>query len=347
MDYSEECRSYILPPAEEVDLYTEDTGCLDQRWGPLNDEDISLLLRRINFKEIIALHTKNIKHTLQKCESVNKKLQNTVTVLQGELEATKTTCETQQVRIEELQKKLEESHNVERLEIMETKIKELQDEEEVSNGDDGERLHTIEIKVEELKVEEARQSERMDTIETKMEELVSENEGYLQVSQHQDIFTREFKEVEKNIIIKNLPMVSSEDQKDTTNMVKDIFKQVSLPSSVKFSAKRILNTKKDSKPGRNGRKGWPPIIQVTFKSSDTKTELFQQLKNLKGSIYEKLSIQNEVPPCCRKQVKLAEVKAAEHRKKNPTTKTKVSLNDGYPIILVKSSPSSKYVPLED
>ena len=78
---------------------------MDQRWGPLNDEDISLLLRRINFKEIIALHTKNIKHTLQKCESVNKKLQNTVTVLQGELEATKTTCETQQVRIEELQKK--------------------------------------------------------------------------------------------------------------------------------------------------------------------------------------------------------------------------------------------------
>ena len=71
MDYSEECRSYILPPAEEVDLYTEDTGCLDQRWGPLNDEDISLFLRRINFKEIIALHTKNIKHTLQKCESVS------------------------------------------------------------------------------------------------------------------------------------------------------------------------------------------------------------------------------------------------------------------------------------
>ena len=44
---------------------------MDQRWGPLNDEDISLFLRRINFKEIIALHTKNIKHTLQKCENVS------------------------------------------------------------------------------------------------------------------------------------------------------------------------------------------------------------------------------------------------------------------------------------
>ena len=180
------------------------------------------------------------------------------------------------------------------------------------------------------------------------EELVSENEGNLQAPQHQDIFAREIREVEKNIIIKNLPMVSStEEQKDTTTMVKDVFKQVHLPSSVKFSAKRIFNTKKEAKPGRNGRKGWPPIIHVTFKSSDTKTELFQQLQHLKGSKFEKLSIQNEYPPCIRRQARVAELKAAEHRKKFPGTKTKLSLNNGNPIILVKSSSSSKYVPLEE
>ena len=205
---------------------------------------------------------------------------------------------------------------------------------------------TIEIKVEELKVDDTRCNERLDIIETKIEELISGNEECLQAPHHQDLFAREIRDVEKNIIIKNLPMVSStEGQEDTTTMVKDVFRQINLPSSVKFSAKRIFNTKKEAKRGRNGRKGWPPIILVTFKSSETKKDLFQQLQHLKGSKYEKLSIQNEYPPCVRRQARSAEMKAAEYRNNFPGTKTKLSLNNGNPIILVKSSPSSKYVPL--
>ena len=350
MDFVEEFRPFVLPPA------TEDIGVEDPRWGPLDDEAISLLLRRIDFKKIIAFHTKETQHKLQKFENLNKKLKETVSLLQGELQVTKTTCEEQQVKIEGLQKRLEETNNGERLELIEAKLEELQvDEVNLDNdgdtGDDGgdnERLQTMEIKVEELKLEESRHKERLDTIETKIEELVSEDERNLQVPQHQDNFAREVREVEKSIIIKNLPMVSStEDVKETTTMVKEVFRQINLPSSVKFSAKRIFNTKKDAKPGRNGRKGWPPIINVTFKSSDTKTDLFKQLQHLKGSKYEKLSIQNEYPPCVRKEARSAEMKAAEHRKNNPGAQTKLSLNNGNPIILVKSQSSSKYMPLEE
>ena len=144
MDFSEEFRPFILAPA------SEDIGNDDKRWGPLDDEDISLLLRRIDFKKLIALHTKETQHKLQKCENFNKKLKEAVTVLQGELELTKETCENQQVKIQELQKKLEESDSGKRLEIIETKVEELL-VEEVSNGGDtgdgdaggdtGERLH--------------------------------------------------------------------------------------------------------------------------------------------------------------------------------------------------------------
>ena len=341
MDFSEEFCSFVLPPA------TEDIGCEDQRWGPLNDDDISLLLRRIDFKNLITLHTKETQHKLQKCENLNKKLKETVIVLQGELEVTKNTCKTQQEQIQDLQRKLEESNDGERLEMIETKIEELQAEEvNDDDGGDGERLQLIETKVEELRMDDSRHTERLDVIETKIEELVSKNQAHLQVSQHQDIFSREMKEVEKNIIIKNLPMVSTtEDQKETASKVKDVFKQINLPAAVKFSAKRILNTKKEAKPGRNGRKGWPPIIQVCFKSSDTKTDLFQQIHQLKGSRYENCSIQDELPPSIRREARVLEMKASEYRKTHPGAKTKLSLNYGQPIILVKSSSSSRFMPL--
>ena len=335
----EECKNFVRPPGQEE----EEVAVCDPRWGPLDNEDLGYLIRRIDFQKIIDFHTKDLMHKLVKSESITKKLKDTVTGLQGELKV-------KEQKIADLERRVATSidHTEERLEMIETKqaliIQQIETKlqvEEVSDGDDGEKLQTIENRVEEV-------NERLVITETKLEELVSENEGNLQAHQHQDIFAREIREVEKNIIIKNLPMVSStEEQKDTTTLVKDVFKQVRLPSSVKFSAKRIFNTKKEAKPGRNGRKGWPPIIHVTFKSSDTKKELFQQLQHLKGSKFEKLSIQNEYPPCVRHQARVAELKAAEHRKKFPGTKTKLSLNNGNPIILVKSSSSSKYVPLEE
>lgn len=338
MDVTEEFRQFVLPPAPEG----EDIGVCDRRIGPLDDEDICLLLRRIDFKKIITFHTKETQHKLQKSENANKKLKDTVSFLQGELEKTIITCGQQQVKIQELQKKMGDGG---RLEIIETKLEELQ-VEEANNGDDCERLQIMETQVEELKMEETRSNDRLEIIETKIEELVSENEINLQVPQHQDIYTQEIKEVEKNIIIKNLPMVSStEDQKQTTTMVKDVFRQISLPSTVKFSAKRIFNTKKESMPGRNGRKGWPPIVHVTFKSTDTKKELFQQLQQLKGSMYEKLCVQNEYPPCVRQEAKLAEVKAAEHRKQYPGSKTKISFKDCHPVILARSTSNHQYIPL--
>ena len=332
----------MRPPGQEE----EEVAVCDPRWGPLDNEDLGYLIRRIDFQKIIDYHTKDLMHKLVKSESITKKLKDTVTGLQGELKV-------KDQKIADLERRVATSidHTEERLEMIETKqaliIQQFETKLQTienrvgDDGDDGEKLQTIENRVEEV-------NERLVITETKLEELVSENEGNLQAPQHQDIFAREIREVEKNIIIKNLPMVSStEEQKDTTTLVKDVFKQVSLPSSVKFSAKRIFNTKKEAKPGRNGRKGWPPIIHVTFKSPDTKTELFQQLQHLKGSKFEKLSIQNEYPPCIRRQARVAEMKAAEHRKSFPGTKTKLSLNNGNPIILVKSSSSSKYVPLEE
>ena len=86
-------------------------------------------------------------------------------------------------------------------------------------------------------------------------------------------------------------MVSpNEDQKETMTIVKDVFKHLGLSSKMRFSAKRITNTKKDAQRGRNGRKGWPPIVHVAFGSEDTKSELFPRLKNLKGTNNVKLTL---------------------------------------------------------
>ena len=244
----------MRPPGKEE----EEVDISDPRWGPLDDEDIGYLLRRIDFQKIIDFHIKDLKHKLVKSESLTKKLKDTVSGLQVELTISKLTCEQQQVQIDQLQKRVE--------------------------GLDGERLERIESKIEELQEDEVKDAERLDVIETQLEELkeVSENENSFQVQQQQDINRGSFDGVKNNIIIKNLPMVSpnggdgdtdnggdGEDPKDMVASVKNIFKHLGLSSTVKFSATRIINTAKAAKRGRNGRKRWPPIIKVAFCSEDT------------------------------------------------------------------------------
>ena len=236
----------MRPPGQEE----EEVDISDPRWGPLDDEDIGYLLRRIDFQKIIDFHIKDLKHKLVKSESLTKKLKDTVSGLQVELTISKLTCEQQQVQIDQLEKNVE--------------------------GLDGERLERIESKIEELQEDEVKDGERLDVIETQLEELkeVSENENSFQVQQQQDINRGSFDGVKNNIIIKNLPMVSpnggdGEDPKDMVASVKNIFKHLGLSSTVKFSAKRIINTAKAAKRGRNGRKRWPPIIKVAFCSEDT------------------------------------------------------------------------------
>ena len=248
----------MRPPGKEE----EEVDISDPRCGPFDDEDIGYLLRRIDFQKIIDFHIKDLKHKLVKSESLTKRLKDIVSGLQVELTISKLTCEQQQVQIDQLQKRVE--------------------------GLDGERLERIESKIEELQEDEVKDGERLDVIETQLEELkeVSENENSFQVQQQQDINRGASYGVKNNIIIKNLPMVSPnggdgddggnggdggdvEDPKDTVASVKNIFKHIGLSSTVKFSAKRIINTAKAAKRGRNGRKRWPPIIKVAFCSEDT------------------------------------------------------------------------------
>ena len=313
---------FVRPPGEEG----EDCQLDDPRWGPLDDEDISRLLRRIDFQKIIDFHTKDLKHKFQKSESTTKKqkeiitsLQGEISVLQGELKTTKITCEQQQVQIDQLHKRLE--------------------------GLDGERLEIIEHKIEELQVEEVKDGERLDNLETQLEELkvVSENENSFQEQQHQDFSRGAFDSVKNNIIIKNLPMVSPNEDLDT--LVKDVFKHIGLSPTVNFSASRIMSTKKAAKRGRGGRKGWPPVTKVVFRSQDTKGELFPLLHKLKGSTFSSLSVQNEWPCIYRHQIKDLEIKAAAHRREFPGSSTRIKVIDGRPTIMVRKSASCSFQPL--
>ena len=164
--------------------------------------------------------------------------------------------------------------------------------------------------------------------------------------EHQDIIRRAFTSVENNIIIKNLPMVSpNEVHNDTVAMVKDVFQQLGLSSTAKFSAKRIMNTQKSPKRGRNGRKGWPPIVHVAFGSQDTKGELFPLLNKLKGSKFEKISVQNEWPSIYRHQIRELEITAAAHRKSTPGSSTRIKIIDGSPTIMFRKSPTCSFQPL--
>ena len=90
----EECHNFVRHPGEE----DEEVAVSDPRWGPIDDEGLGYLLRRIDFQKIIDFHIKDLKHTLVKHESLIKKLKDTVSGLQGELTTTKTTCEQQQVQ---------------------------------------------------------------------------------------------------------------------------------------------------------------------------------------------------------------------------------------------------------
>ena len=306
----------MRPPGEE----DEEVALEDPRWGPLDDEDIGHLLRRIDFQKIIDFHTKDLKHKLVKSESLTKKLKDTVTGLQGELK-----------------KKEQEITDLERrvaLSIDHTSLRDMEERLEASyNNKDN------------LKVIE----ERLEATETRMEELqeVSDQDRNLQEHQHQHIIKSAFDGVKNNIIIKKLPMVSpNEDMKETMVAVRDVFKEMGLSSKVKFSAKRILNTKKAAQRGRTGqRQGWPPIVHVAFRSEDAKSELFSQLKNLKGSKFAQISVQNEWPRMFRHQIRELEVTAAEFRTKFPGSNTKINVIQGCPTIMVQKNKNCNYIPL--
>ena len=317
----EECHNFVRNLDDNED---EDVDVNDPQWELLdNMPDIGYLLRRIDFKKILEFHTKDLKHTLVKHESLIKKLKDTVSGLQGELTITKNTCEQQQVQIDHLHKRLGE-------------------------GLDGERMEQIQNKIEELQVEEVKHGERLDNIETQLEDLevVSENGSSFQEQQQQIITSEAFDGVKNNIIIKNLPMVSpNEEPEDTVDSVHSIFKHLGLSSKVSFSAKRIINTRKPAIKGRSGRKGWPPIIKVEFKSEDTKSELFPLLYKLKGSKFEGVSVQNEWPSIYRHQIRELEIKATTQRKAFPGSSTRIKIIDSCPTIMFRKTARCKFQPL--
>ena len=303
---------FVRPPVKEE----EECSPEDPRWGPLDDEGIGYLLRRIDFKKIVDCHTKDLKHKLVKSESLTKKLKDVIAGLQEELQG-------RDQKIADLERRVASSVDQESLRNIE------------------ERLQASHMDKDNLMIME----ERLQTAETRMEELqeVSEQDRSIQEQQHQHNVESTFDGVKNNIIIKILPMVSPNE--DLKSAVKNVFKQVGLSARVKFAAKRIMSTKKEAQRGRYGRKGWPPIIHVAFESEETKNELFPQLKNLKGSKYSQISVQNEWPRTFRHQIKELEVKAAEHRANFPGSNTRIKLIQGCPKIMVRKSAKCDYMPL--
>ena len=165
---------------------------------------------------------------------------------------------------------------------------------------------------------------------------------------HQETFNRQSKIVAPNIVIKNVTYKENELPQKTHDLVAEIIKKLRAPSGTLtfVKATRILNTKKEAK---DGQKEFHPLVRVTLGSPQMKKELFSRLSNLKeDKKFSKISIQNEIPPCVRRQAMQLEIEAATYRKENPGMKTKIDFSNGYPKIMIKDlTKPSKYKDLHN
>ena len=220
------------------------------------------------------------------------------------------------------------------------------------------------VRVKDLEKEVAKKEERLlkleDTIKKgvdkeiaivkeKVEKLASVEETVNKALLEQKMesqtrnFHLEMSMVSNNLIFRNFPLPDNgiEDKAKLKMGVQDLFQAMGI--GPRINVKEAIRFKKKEDDGR--RPSWaemvdrnqkPGLVLVKLGNVEMKKIIFSNIRKLKGTLFQKVSINNQVPKCVLPLVTELEIKARKIRVDSGfKTKTKIELNSGKPKIMIK------------
>ena len=194
------------------------------------------------------------------------------------------------------------------------------------------KILSLEKEVKDLKA----MGNRVDKLEKKFNEQAEDA--------HLRTFFLERKAVAPNLIIKNIPKAENETKEQLSDQVRDVFATMQIPEDEYDIADVFRIKKNERKPSKAGQaKDYPPLIKVRLRDASMKGAIFRKVTTLKGSAFEKISIENEVPASVRREYGEKQKEAYEIRKESGfKTKTRIETFTGHAIIKIKTEKDEKF-----
>ena len=196
-----------------------------------------------------------------------------------------------------------------------------------------EKISVLEKEIEHLKG----MGNKVDKVDKKLDEQAE--------ATHIRTFHLEKKDVAPCLVMKNIPQAENETKEQLFDLVKAVFNAMEVPAE-EYEIKdvfRIRRKKPVRKDGEGPSKEYPPLVKVRFRDAGMKGAIFSRLTALKGTDYEKVSIENEVPASVRREYAIKQKEAYEIRKKsNFTTKTRIDVYTGHAVIKIKMVNDEKF-----
>ena len=162
--------------------------------------------------------------------------------------------------------------------------------------------------------------------------------------QYKKAYQNENRSVASHLILKNVAMAEENESKNQTEgIVEELLQDLGVDRNVEVAeVTRFTKSKKAT-----GNK--PPVIRVKLSNPGMKAKVFQKVSTLKDSEkFNRISIQNEYPAMIRRQYQAREKEAWGIRKKSKnTTRTRIEVKDGRPVLTVKTAKDQEFRPPKD
>ena len=160
------------------------------------------------------------------------------------------------------------------------------------------------------------------------------------------IYDLEMKNLECNLIVKNVKVVAQDGEKETreesVKVAEKIFESIGLADSVKVAS--VIRFEK-SKKYESDR---PPILLIKLKEAKMKAKLFKNVSKLRDSDFKDISISNQYPEALRPEMsKLMKIGNKMRHESGKTTKFRVEVDNGKAILKIKEEGHQKFEILTD
>ena len=160
------------------------------------------------------------------------------------------------------------------------------------------------------------------------------------------IYDLEMKNLECNLIVKNVKVVAKDGEKETreesTKVAEKIFESIGVADSVKVAS--VIRFEK-SKKYESDR---PPILLIKLKEAKMKAKLFKNVAKLRDSDFKDISISNQYPAALRPEMsKLAKAGNKMRHESGKTTKFRVEVDKGKAILKIKEEGDKEFHVLTD
>ena len=160
------------------------------------------------------------------------------------------------------------------------------------------------------------------------------------------IYDLEMKNLECNLIVKNVKVVAQDGEKETkeesTKVAEEIFKSIGVADSVKVAS--VIRFEK-SKKYQSDR---PPILLIKLKEAKMKAKLFKNVSKLRDTDFKDISISNQYPAALRPEMsKLAKVGNKMRHESGKTVKFRVEVDNGKAILKIKEDGDTEFKPMTD